>query len=163
MDISERETQRGTSVKVGQPGTESETPSRMYDAAAPAKPSVNPSEGEQPILEPERFIACLAHLTPFLNFVLPLVLPLALLMLLAVFFRRNRFLAQHIEQALAFQFFYFIVALAVLSIFLGQIHCVALAPFLALYGIASNLRGARAALRGETYRYPLTWRLVAHT
>lgn len=163
MEMSEITTQRATQGESVASTTGIETAEQTRDGAFPQEQSENPSESTSTsfAMEPERFIAVTAHLIPLLNFVLPVLLPLALLMLLEIFFRRNRFLAQHIEQALAFQFFYFMVALAVLSVFLGQVHCLALAPFLALYGIASNVRGARAALRGEAYRYPLTWRLVA--
>lgn len=135
---------------------------RQADDAVHAEQSAVPlvSSGAAHPTQEERFIGMVAHLIPLLNFALPVLLPLALLMLLEVFFRRNRFLARHIEQAMTFQFFYFVIALAVLSVLLGQVHCLALAPFLALYGIVSNLRGARAAWRGESYRYPLTWRLI---
>jgi uncharacterized Tic20 family protein len=104
----------------------------------------------------ERMIASGAHLCSLLNFFLPIVLPTLVLLILENHFRESRFIARHVEQALAFEFFYFAMALSVAAALVGQIYCIPIAPFLILFGLYCNLRAARSAQRGEIFEYPLT-------
>ncbi len=102
----------------------------------------------------DRWIASGAHLCSLLNFFVPVLLPALVLLELENQFHTNRFVAGHVEQALAFQFFYFLIALSLASALVGQIYCIPLAPLLILLGLYCNLRGVQAARRGETYAYP---------
>lgn len=117
----------------GQPG---------YGAPAPLSPS------------DERLWATLAHIGGIvLWFIAPLVIWL-------VFRERSRFVEQEAKEALNFQIFLVIVAVAfgiVTAATLG------LGGFLFLAFIAAYvfmIMGAVAANKGQPYRYPVTWRLV---
>lgn len=95
----------------------------------------------------------IAHLSvPFLGFVVPLVLHLVL-------GERSAWLREHVEEALGFASVYTLVVLAgaVLTVLLVGF---ALLPVAFVAAAVLAVLAALAAHRHETYRYPVSWRLV---
>jgi uncharacterized protein len=80
--------------------------------------------------------------------------------------RERPFVAEHAREQLNFQLsltIYAVIAviLAVLTIGLGLLVLVPLAIIVALVALFAIIRAAIAANRGESYRFPLTMRLVS--
>ncbi len=118
-------------------------------------PGQNPMAGGMD----ENMWATLAHAGTFVGVVVPfgnIIVPLAIMLLKK---EESAYIAEHAKESLNFQIslsIYFIVAAILMLVLIG----VLLAGVLAILWIIFVIKASQAAHTGQSYRYPMTIRLV---
>ncbi|MBI1800239.1 MAG: DUF4870 domain-containing protein [Chloroflexi bacterium] len=108
----------------------------------------------------DRLLATAIHLCALLNFFLPVLGATLAIMGIQRLAPTSAYIQAQGREALAFELFYFTALVSFIAIFMGQLYCLPIAPFLILFGLYCSLSAAVSAWRGQTYRYPFTSRLI---